>query len=122
MSPKCKKHIFLKGKSFLIASTFECGSEKFEEWVQKVDAALPGHTEVDWHYSGGRANMLYVGNRDAVAKAVQELISECPADIMGYASDTGLEPFRAGVSPAPENAMVVMDGGFICSRTNEKDL
>lgn len=45
-----------------------------EEWVKKV-AARSGQ-RVDWHYSGGRANVLYIGDYTRVLAAVTELEPE----------------------------------------------
>jgi len=45
-----------------------------EEWVQKV--AKASGQKVDWHYSGGVANVLYLGDHARVLAAVERLRPE----------------------------------------------
>jgi len=76
----CNREIFTKGESLLAADTSNCRCWGFEEWVQKV-AAQSGQ-QVDWHYSGGVAHVLFVGSRDAVVRAAKEI--PCPGRIMRW--------------------------------------
>ena len=128
MSPKpCSKRVFEKGQSIVLASTYNCGAEGFEAWIVKVRELLPrsfllpwGKTEIDWHYSGGIANVLYVGSREDVEKALNQMLHECPARILRFVSDIEVGPYRDGVTPAPEGAIAAFDGGFIVKKEEEK--
>lgn len=66
--PPCDPEIFSKGKTVFIGDTI--GSCAIERWVKKI-AATSGQP-VDWHWVGGRANVLALGD---IAK-VQEAIAE----------------------------------------------
>jgi len=64
----CDKDIFKNG---LGVCALDARPEAAEEWVQAV--AKKSGQKVDWHYSGGRANVLYLGDYDKVREAVEEL-------------------------------------------------
>jgi len=127
MSPTpCSKRVFEKGQSIILASTDNCGAEEFEAWIVKVRELLSqsfllwDKTEIDWHYSGGVANVLYVGCREDVEKALKQLLPECPAQILRFVSDMEVGPYRAEVTPVPKGAIAAFDGGFIV-KTDEAD-
>lgn len=69
MPAPCDTNVFEKGHSAIV---LDGCSFRVEEWVQSV-AKASGQL-VDWHYSGGRANVLYVGDFEAVAAAIDELL------------------------------------------------
>lgn len=54
MSDRCNEKIFAHGHS---VATLDACRHRAESWVQQV-ASLSGQS-VDWHYSGGIANVLY---------------------------------------------------------------
>lgn len=67
----CDKEVFDSGRS---VCSVDGWANDVEPWVQKV-AARSGQ-RVDWHYSNGRANVLYIGDYQAVRRAVEALTSE----------------------------------------------
>ena len=72
-TPKpCNEKIFKKGISVFI--THSIPSNAMEGWVKKV-AAKSGQP-VDWHFCGGRANVLALGDLSKVHEAIQELMPE----------------------------------------------
>jgi hypothetical protein len=104
--PRCNPEVFKKGQSILIADTYECGAERFEEWVKLI--AKRSGQPVDWHYSGGRANMLYLGDRKKVCETIDTY--RCPAQILHYYGEGETGPYRAGVTPTPDNAIASYTG------------
>ena len=55
--PRCDSQVFQDGKTLMIVSTGPPGGNKnLEEWVRQLAAKLKSPT--DWHYSGGRAQVL----------------------------------------------------------------
>lgn len=101
--PPCDLEVFKKGEPLLAADTGEddCGADMFEQWVQRV-AAQSGQ-KVDWHYSGGVASVLCLGDRAKAAEAARKI--PCPGRIMRWfdGADPGL--YRAGVTPIPEGTL-----------------
>lgn len=75
--PPCNDKIFKQGHSAII---LDGCSHRVEEWVQAV--AKESGQPVDWHYSGGRANVLYLGDFKKVQAAIEKLLpklEETPA-------------------------------------------
>ncbi len=68
----CKPKIFKKGT--LVFETHSLSSDEMEAWVKKV-AKLSGQP-VDWHYYGGIACVLALGNLDKVNAAIEQLMPE----------------------------------------------
>ena len=52
----------------------------FEAWVKRV--RHQSGQRVDWHYSGGVAQVIFIGDRDAVVAAIEA--NPCPARIMRW--------------------------------------
>lgn len=68
----CDKEVFSKGTSVFVTHTIP--SNAMEEWVRKV--AKASGQRVDWHFCGGRANVLAIGNLDLVRQAISDLMPE----------------------------------------------
>ena len=68
----CDDKIFKNGKCVLI--THSIPSNAMEGWVKKV--AEKSGQPVDWHFCGGRARVLALGDIDKVHKAIKELMPE----------------------------------------------
>lgn len=66
--PPCDREVFQKGKGICI---FHASPKLTERWVRRV-AAESGQ-RVDWHYSCGWVNMLYLGDYEKVRAAVEKL-------------------------------------------------
>ena len=62
----------------------------FEKWVQKV-AKLSGQ-QVDWGFIGGRAIVRYVGDREKVIQAINDLKAAHDAIYIKELSKLGLRP------------------------------
>jgi len=65
---QCNANVFKSGKTICAV---DGRSEPVEEWVQRV--AKESGQAVDWHYSGGVANVLFVGDHARVLAAVEAL-------------------------------------------------
>jgi len=71
MGDKCDQEVFDQGDSVAV---LDACMHVAEEWVQKV--AKASGQKVDWHYSGGVANVLYLGDHARVLAAVERLRPE----------------------------------------------
>jgi len=96
----CDAEIFQKGEGLCIVNG---SSNAVERWVQAI--TKKADARVDWHYSGGRANVLHLGNeasRERALAAVNELEGELDGTILQI---NGPALFRNGVDQAPEGAV-----------------
>ena len=100
--------IFQKGKP---VASIDGKPADVELWVQKV-AQLSGQ-QVDWHYSGGRAHVLCLGDHTAVRDAVDKLKPELNGRILCLFNEGEPGLYRAGVSRKPPGAIASFDGMFI---------
>jgi hypothetical protein len=97
----CKSEIFKDGRGVCVV---DGRSNAVERWVQAV--AKKADAQVDWHYSGGRANVLHLGDdasRERVLSAINELESELDGAIL---SVDGPTLYRAG-DEVPEGTIAV---------------
>ena len=70
--PQCDSEVFKNGESVFVTDTIP--SNAMEGWVRKV-AELSGQ-RVDWHFFGGRANVLALGDIVKVKAVIQQLMPE----------------------------------------------
>ncbi len=70
--PPCAPDVYANGT--LVLMTHTIGSEAMEGWVRQV-AECSGQ-RVDWHFAGGRACVLALGDLPRVHAAIQELMPE----------------------------------------------
>lgn len=99
--PNCNEEIFKNGTGVCV---LDGSSNVVERWVQAV--AKKANAQVDWHYSGGRANVLHLGDdesRQRVLDAIEELKGEFSGHIL---SVDGPALYRAG-DPIPEGTIAV---------------
>jgi hypothetical protein len=108
--PPCDHEIFQKGKS---VAAIDGSSNAVERWVKKV--AATAKARVDWHYSGGVANILHLGSkksRERVIQVMHDLEPELQGTIMRFfeEGDSGL--YRRGVTPVPKGTVAASyEGG-----------
>lgn len=70
--PPCDTEIFKNGVQVFVTHTIP--SNAMEGWVKKV--AERSGQRVDWHFAGGRAVVLALGDTAKVKSAIQELMPE----------------------------------------------
>lgn len=100
----CNKKIFKKGRGVCVV---DGRSNAVERWVQSV--ARKANAQVDWHYSGGRANVLHLGDdssRLRVLNAIKELGGELKGRIL---SVDGPALYRNGVEDSTATGAVVRE-------------
>ena len=96
----CNDDIFQNGQGVCVV---DGRSNAVERWVQAV--AKKANTQVDWHYSGGRANVLHLGDNDSrqrALSAIGELEGELDGTILSVG---GPALYRAG-DEVPEGKVV----------------
>lgn len=101
--PPCDPEIFQNGQPVAAVSG---SSNAVERWVQAV--AKKAHARVDWHYSGGIANVLHLGDSESRARveaAMNELEQTLEGTILQRyeTGESGL--YRQGVTQAPPGAV-----------------
>ena len=106
----CNPDIFKKGRGVCV---IDGSSNAVERWVQSV--AKKANAQVDWHYSGGRANVLHLGDdasRQRVLNAINELEGELKGRIL---SVDGPALYRNGVEDPDATGAVVreVDGQLV---------
>ena len=106
----CNPDIFKKGRGVCVV---DGSSNAVERWVQSV--AKKANAQVDWHYSGGRANVLHLGDdesRQRVLNAMNELEGELKGRIL---SVDGPALYRNGVEDPDATGAVVreVDGQLV---------
>ncbi len=126
LAPPCDDTIFQRGRPLLSVSTGATGgADIFEAWtlrlsdkmrLDKACSSVPLRRVIDWHYSGGRAQVLVhpAANFDAVRAYVQSAIRNegLPTDprgsmmtVLEWLSGDGL--YRAGVTELPDGVIAV---------------
>ena len=100
---ECDPEIFQKGQPVVLLNA---GSNEAEKWVQSV--ARKANARVDWHYSGGIAQVLHLGDIESRAR-VEAVIDKLAPKLKGRIlrrcgiGDTGL--YRNGVTQSPNGAI-----------------
>jgi hypothetical protein len=104
---KCDEEVFRLGRGIcaLDARTIHA-----EPWVQAV-AALSGQ-RVDWHMSGGRANILYLGDYQRVRDAVETLAPQLVGRVLCIFEPDSHGLYRAGDS-VPDDVIAVDTSGTL---------
>jgi hypothetical protein len=100
--PPCDPDIFKHGVGVCV---LDGPSNAVERWVKLV--AKTAKARVDWHYSGGRANVLHLGDkksRQRVLDAIKELEPKLKGRIL---SVNGPTLYRADVDTVPEGTIAV---------------
>ena len=107
--PPCDPEIFTKGEPVAHLLAASNATEKWVKLVQKQTGA-----RIDWHYSGGIANVLLLGDdtmRERVLCSMEELKEKLNGEIrrtfppLGAGEEKPKGLFRAGVTEVPPNAL-----------------
>lgn len=97
--PPCNQDVFRHGKP---VAALDGRSNAVERWVQAV--AKKANAQVDWHYSGGIAQVLHLGDeasRMRVEAAITELAPTLDGRIMRRYEVGAAGLYREGVTVAP---------------------
>lgn len=103
MSSQCDLEIFENGKP---VAALDARSADAEEWVQAV--AKQAGAKVDWHFSGGVAQVLHLGDADSRARVMQvitELADQLNGSIMWLFEEGAQGLHRSNITPTPPNAI-----------------
>ena len=88
-TPKpCNKKIFKHGTT---VAMLDGSSNAVERWVKSV--AAKAQAQVDWHYAGGRAMVLHLGDVESLYRtldAIKELRPTLKGDVL-YAANFVIE-------------------------------
>ncbi len=100
----CDQDVFKNGKPLLWADTGAVGGANiFEDWILKIRKR--SGQQIDWHYSGGVAQVLYLGDLDKINEAIQTVPHPNQITVMRWCQSTDQGLYREGVTPTPDNAI-----------------
>lgn len=105
--PPCDPEIFENGKGVCVIAG---SANALERWVRAV--AKIANAKLDWHYSGGRGNVLHLGDADSrqrVFNAIEELKDKLDGQMLRVG---GPALYRAG-DPLPDGVIAVDTSGII---------
>lgn len=92
--PDCNTEIFHKGEGVCIVLG---RASNVERWVQSV--ARKAGAQVDWHHSGGYANILHLGDAESRGRVLAVII-ELELSLQGIIVQVGGPAlYRKGVDP-----------------------
>lgn len=109
---RCDPRIFKEGVSVAavdadgFSSDGKGGSIEIERWVRSV--AERANAALDWHYSGGIGNVLFLGraeDRERVEWALDDLTPTLAGRVLRRYAPGAPGLYRQGVTPAPEGAI-----------------
>jgi hypothetical protein len=109
----CNKKIFNDGKPLFAANTWypednPIRATGFEEWIKEI--RKKSKQDIDWHYSGGIAQVLYLGDKEKIIEAMND--NPCPAQIMHWFQEGDAGLYRAGVTQVPKDTIAAFyEGG-----------
>jgi len=99
--PPCNPEIFKKGKGVCIV---DGSSNAVERWVKSV--AKKANAKVDWHYSGGRAKVLHLGD-EASCQRVLNAISKLEGELKGRILSVGGPALYLAGDKVPKGTIAV---------------
>lgn len=99
MNP-CDQDVFKNGRSL---AALDARSVQAEAWVQRV--ALLSAQRVDWHYSGGVAHVLVLGDHGRALEAAKSIAGDLDGRVMRWFEPDDGGCYRAGVTDAPKGAL-----------------
>jgi hypothetical protein len=106
----CDEEVFQNGTPVAL---LDAPANATENWVKSVAEAADAR--LDWHYSGGVAQVLHLGDdesRSRVEDAITELEGSLNGRIMQRLPVGAAGLYRGGVTDAPEGAVASFyDGG-----------
>lgn len=86
--PRCDEAIYREGRTIFVLDDYGVGNRGVERWVRSLAEA--SGQRVDWHYAGGLAVVLYIGEWRKVRDAERRL--RCPGRLMRIMPDPGPDP------------------------------
>jgi hypothetical protein len=97
----CDPRIFKDGKGLCIV---DGSSNAVERWVQSI--AKKANAQVDWHYSGGRANVLHLGDAESYQRALNA-VRELQGELKGTILEIGGPALYRKGDEVPEGTIAV---------------
>lgn len=103
--PDCDRDVFQHGETI---ATGYGSSNAVERWVKTVAAA--SETRLDWHYTGGMVNILFLGTPEERVRAEQQLEKmrhDLDGELYRILPSGAPQPYRRGVTPVPAGTVAV---------------
>lgn len=99
---KCDAEVFSKGQSL---AAIDGRSKDVEPWVQEV--AKRSGQRVDWHYSGGIAHVLVLGDHAKALAAAQSMTADPGVRVMRWFTVDDAGCYRSGVTPVSDDVIAI---------------
>lgn len=99
----CDQEIFQKGEPVVL---LDGSSNAVENWVQEV--AKKADARVDWHYSGGVAQVLHLGDMESRRRVEKAIVNMPEVDnprVMRRLAAGSPGLYRRGVTETPKGAV-----------------
>jgi hypothetical protein len=117
--PRCDPKIFKQGEPIVL---LDGGMHAVEEWVLEV--ARLSETRIDWHYSGGIAQVLHLGDsqsRERALTVMRKRLKKLNGRVLRWVTTGSKGLYRAGdeddpLQDVPEGAVA----GFMDPITGER--
>lgn len=98
--PPCDAEVFKDGIGLCV---IDARMHAAEAWVRKI--AERSGQRVDWHYSGGRGNVLVLGDHARALQVARDLVPELDGRVLRFSEDQ-VSLYRAG-DPLPQGVIAV---------------
>jgi hypothetical protein len=110
---KCDPVVFKDGESIAVLEEGRLQPKAVTDWLKEV--AKSANATLDWHYSGGWAHVLHLGDTKSRQRAEEALRSFSGKDgimLVRIITSGSAGLYRAGVTSVPEDTIAVAyDGG-----------
>lgn len=98
---RCDSEVFKTGQSLAL----DARSAAAEPWVRQV--ALESGQRVDWHYSGGVAHVLVLGDHAGALEVAKRLAPKLDGTVLRWFGTEDAGCYRAGVTPLAAEVVAV---------------
>lgn len=110
---KCDPNVFKNGESIAVLEEGDLEPSAVNKWLKKVSKSA--NATLDWHYSGGWAHVLHLGDADSrkrAEKALRNLSGQDGIRLVRIIPSGSPGLYRAGITSVPEGTLAVAyDGG-----------
>lgn len=107
--PPCNPDIFKDGKPIV---SIDGSSNAVERWVQMI--ASEANAQVDWHYSGGVAQVLHLGDDESRLRVIEAIFLHEPK-LKGRI----IHRFMVGEKGLTRNGVSEVPAGALASQTED---
>lgn len=105
---KCNAEVFKNGRSL---AALDARSGPAQRWVETV--AKRSGQQVDWHYSGGIAHVLVLGDHAQALEVAKAMPKTSAVRVMRWFEAEGSGLYREGVTEIPDDVIAIDTTGTL---------